>query len=82
MSTRKIKTNNRWVGARFGRLIVQRVASHRGVMTYWLCRCDCGAELIVSNADLKKGYTVSCDKAECIEKARRPKPEVTYAVLA
>ena len=34
-------------GQRFERLVVIAPAPARGRETFWLCRCDCGAELAV-----------------------------------
>ena len=47
-------------GQRFGRLTVQEPAPldkplPNGVKTGWLCRCDCGNEIIVSAKDLRSG---------------------------
>jgi hypothetical protein len=32
----------------------------RNVQPYWLCRCDCGTEKIVSAGNLRSGHTQSC----------------------
>lgn len=48
-------------GRRFGRLTVVRqegINAQRKAM--WLCKCDCGAELIVSGDNLRSGHTQSC----------------------
>lgn len=31
----------------------------------WRCRCDCGAEVILTESKLRKSYTRSCDRLEC-----------------
>lgn len=48
-------------GQRFGRLVVIREAGRakdRQIM--WLCRCDCGGEVIVRSVYLRRGDTRSC----------------------
>lgn len=53
-------------GQRFGRWIVvargQRQTAHSGRwrLTYWLCRCDCGAEKEVRAQQLIAGHSQSC----------------------
>lgn len=48
-------------GQRFGRLTVIRESKERlnGGVT-WLCRCDCGNEVIVRSNSLRRGRTLSC----------------------
>lgn len=46
---------------RFGRLVViERAANGRDGRARWLCRCDCGAEKVVSRHALQDGRTKSC----------------------
>jgi hypothetical protein len=52
-------------GQRFGRLtVIKRVdrksLSLPGTSAYWLCRCDCGNEIIVMSSSLLCGATKSC----------------------
>jgi hypothetical protein len=47
-------------GKRFGRLVVIRLDTHRGVKRRWLCQCDCGNTSIAFVADLTSGKHVSC----------------------
>lgn len=51
-------------GRRFGRLVVEkRVEGYptpRGARTGWLCRCDCGGEVVVTTNHLTSGSTRSC----------------------
>lgn len=52
-------------GERFGRLtVIARAGSHvqRGGRTQplWRCRCDCGGEVAIKGASLRKGKTQSC----------------------
>ena len=46
---------------RYKRLVAIRfVEIRRNRMAYWLCRCDCGAEVIVQGGHLTSGNTGSC----------------------
>lgn len=45
-------------GQRFGRLVAQRIVSHKPVK--WECICDCGNTTIVSSTHLTTGHTLSC----------------------
>lgn len=48
-------------GQRFGRLIVMdRVENNKFGKSQWLCRCDCGKNVIVNAGGLKSGNTKSC----------------------
>jgi 5-methylcytosine-specific restriction endonuclease McrA len=49
------------VGRVFGRLTVRAYerSSERG-QTFWRCRCECGAELVVLGDNLRNENTVSC----------------------
>lgn len=49
-------------GERYGRWTVVRRAEKKcgRDTTYWLCKCDCGAERIVSGATLRRGESKSC----------------------
>lgn len=53
------------IGRRFGRLKVESrvedyVQPNGGKHTQWLCKCDCGNEILVVGTHLKSGHTVSC----------------------
>ena len=47
-------------GQRFGRLLVKRPAENQRGRTCWVCRCDCGNDLGVSEAGLIHGNYKSC----------------------
>lgn len=48
-------------GQRFGRLVViGETTGHEKGRTYWLCRCDCGAEKIALPKSIARGLTQSC----------------------
>ena len=48
------------VGVRFGRLIVVSRAESVKRNSRWLCRCDCGNEIVVYGCHLRSGATKSC----------------------
>jgi hypothetical protein len=53
-------------GQRFGRLIaIKRVESNKKYQSRWLCKCDCGSEVVVYAYCLKNGNTKSCG---CLKK--------------
>lgn len=53
---------------RFGRLVViKRVENSPHGETKWLCKCDCGNEVIVFGSNLKKRHTLSCG---CLRKEK------------
>ena len=47
-------------GQRYGQLTVLRPAESIGDKTTWLCRCDCGNEVVVRTDRLRSGHTTSC----------------------
>ena len=48
-------------GKRFGRLtVIERVQNSKSCKTRWLCKCDCGNNVIVVGSNLKSGNTESC----------------------
>jgi hypothetical protein len=51
-------------GQRFGKLtVLQRVENYQGInytATQWLCKCDCGNEILVMGNNLRNGRTQSC----------------------
>lgn len=47
-------------GKRFNRLTVIKRMPNKKNITMWLCRCDCGKEIISSGGHLKDGHTKSC----------------------
>jgi len=48
------------VGQKFGMLTVIERAPNRGHNKMWLCRCDCGNEIIARNDKLLSGKKTSC----------------------
>lgn len=52
---------NDLAGLRFERLaVVARVENSRHGETQWLCRCDCGGDVVVLAGNLKAGRATSC----------------------
>ena len=47
-------------GQRFGKLTVLEPAENIGTRTAWLCRCDCGQEIIATTLNLRRGRRTSC----------------------
>jgi hypothetical protein len=48
-------------GNRYGRLVVKgRAGVNKSGSITWLCKCDCGKELITSGKSLRRGETRSC----------------------
>ena len=48
-------------GQRFGRLeVIKRVENNKFNNTQYLCRCDCGNEIIIPGSHLRNGNTSSC----------------------
>lgn len=63
------------IGKRFTRLLVMArhgsQKSGNSVNATWLCRCDCGAQLIATTNNLTRRGTESCG---CLQKERARKP--------
>ena len=48
-------------GKRYGSLTVEKIAvDEPGKKKKWLCKCDCGNEIIVTSSNLVSGRTSSC----------------------
>lgn len=47
-------------GQRFGNLVVLHHEITPGNKTFWLCKCDCGKDVLVGYGELKSGNTKSC----------------------
>lgn len=48
------------IGQRFGKLLVIDYVEKRNGHQMWLCRCDCGAEVVKRGSNLTSGHTKSC----------------------
>ena len=60
-------------GERFGQLMCIRKMYVKNKNSYWLCKCDCGKETIVSLNNLRRLHTKSCGcyKEERIKRQNR-----------
>lgn len=47
-------------GKKFGKLTVVSFLKREKNHTYWVCKCECGNEKIVSTNSLRKGDTIGC----------------------
>lgn len=47
-------------GKVFERLTALEPAPNKNNITRWRCICECGKEVVVATADLKRGHTKSC----------------------
>ena len=47
-------------GQKFGRLTVIKRAENKGKRVAWLCKCECGNEIVIIGGNLKNGSTKSC----------------------
>ena len=48
-------------GERFGKLtVVKRVENTKQGMAQWMCKCDCGNEIITTGINLRNKHTKSC----------------------
>ena len=64
--------NNDLISSKFGRLTVIKQVESRNNRTQWLCKCECGNELVVNRLNLISGNTKSCG---CL---RSDKAKVTH----
>lgn len=48
------------INQKFDRLLVIDAAPNKNGRTAWICKCDCGNELIVTTHSLRNGNTKSC----------------------
>ncbi len=63
-------------GQRFGRLtVLHRAGRTPHKKTLWLCRCDCGAEIVAVTGQLKSGHTQSCG---CLQKEKAAASNTTH----
>ena len=55
------------IGNRYGRLVVVALSHKTRYGCQWLCKCDCGNEVVVGGVQLRNGRKRSC---RCLEKER------------
>lgn len=70
-------------GKKFGRLtVIKRVQNSKNQKSRWLCKCDCGNEVVVerSNLSINKTKTISCGcwKKEKITKHNKHKTNIYF----
>lgn len=61
------------INRRFGRLVVKKLYRVDKLGSSWICKCDCGIEIVAYAKNLKKGSTKSCGclRVETLEKNRQ-----------
>jgi hypothetical protein len=66
-------------GQRFGRLVVisRHFPNNREHNTQWLCKCDCGNMIVVSEAALTSKHTQSCG---CLQRERAGETHTKHAL--
>lgn len=64
-------------GKKFGRLTVISRAGTVNKRTRWLCRCECGKEVIAEAYNLKTGHTQSCG---CLQAEATSKANTTHGL--
>lgn len=60
---------------RFGRLTALEYVRCQSGQSMWLCRCDCGNQVVVSAGHLKSGHTTSCG---CYNRQRTKEANTTH----
>lgn len=77
------------IGKRFGLwTVLSRAASPKyrvGCHAYWLCECDCGKQLVVLGANLRRGKSNACQSCaayirQCVRYGKRYTIKGRYAV--
>ena len=69
-------------GHKYGRLTVfERAGSDRRHRSTWLCRCDCGNEIVVKSNALRTGNTKSCGCLTREGNCKLPKGEAAFNEL-
>lgn len=66
-------------GHKYGALTVLRRAENQGRRTMWLCRCECGKEVVVRGENIRSGNTRSCG---CLAKDNPKKHGMSKTRLA
>jgi hypothetical protein len=66
-------------GIRFGQLIAERRNGQRNNHALWICKCDCGKEVVVSSSHLRNGMTRSCG---CLRRDRAAKLNLSHGEAA
>lgn len=74
-------------GKKFGKLtVIKKIGTNKAEHSCWLCKCDCGNEVIVdrSNLSINKIKTISCGcyKKEVITKHNKYKTKIYSAYIS
>lgn len=64
-------------GQRYGHLLVISEMPASGSQSQWLCRCDCGAEVVVQLGNLRSGHTKSCG---CLKVEAQNRSHLTHGL--
>ena len=73
---RESAINEKWMGQRFGRLTVYGFEhSDQRHKWLWICRCDCGKQVVVLPYLVKNGHTLSCG---CLQKEKLSQASKTH----
>jgi len=81
---KRVKPRKDLTGMKFGRLTVVEQADdiierkEKKHVAAWLCRCDCGNQVVVRGYALKRGTTTSCGCFHLEDKRKRSKKYNTY----
>jgi len=71
------KKSLKLIGETFGDLtVIGRIEKPENIKTdipYWLCKCNCGNEIVVSGESLRNGFTLDCG---CVRKIKSSRPEI------
>lgn len=66
-------------GKKFGRLtVIRREGSSKKKYATWLCKCECGVELVVESYSLTSGNTKSCG---CYQKDKAREANTTHGLV-
>lgn len=60
-------------GKKYGKLTVIKFIERKDTSYYWLCKCECGNEKIVTASNLKKGSYKRCGCLREEQKEKRKK---------
>ena len=64
------------IGRRFGKLtVIKYYGKNKNNQNIWLCKCDCGNEIIVNTGNLNKGNVKSCG---CLQKEKAKEANLKY----
>ena len=74
-------------GKKFGRLtVIKKVGVDKNQQSKWLCKCDCGNEIVVNRGNLSinkiRTYSCGCWKKEKITKHNKHKSKIYLAYIA